>query len=210
MFDWSLAAEVPAGQRLMIAGGLNAANVAAAIARAQPWGVDAVSGIEREPGRKDPIKMREFIAAARAAGAELDGPEPDDDGSRVRLAGRVVSEAGRGRARGAGAQLAGGAEAAGPGGAAGVAPAAGIIGVGMGDPGPTGRFGDFGGRYLPESLVPACQELEAAFRAAWSDGASGPATTPCCGTTPAGPRRSPSAAGSPRSSASGCCSSGRT
>ncbi len=39
----------------------------------------------------------------------------------------------------------------------------------MGDPGPTGRFGDFGGRYVPESLVPACIELEAAFRSAWSD-----------------------------------------
>jgi tryptophan synthase beta chain len=39
----------------------------------------------------------------------------------------------------------------------------------MGDPGPTGRFGEFGGRYLPESLVPACLELESAFRAAWSD-----------------------------------------
>ena len=39
----------------------------------------------------------------------------------------------------------------------------------MGDPGPTGRFGRFGGRYLPESLVPACLELEAAFRVAWSD-----------------------------------------
>jgi tryptophan synthase beta chain len=41
----------------------------------------------------------------------------------------------------------------------------------MGDPGPTGRFGQFGGQYLPESLVPACQELEAAFRAAWSNSA---------------------------------------
>jgi len=41
----------------------------------------------------------------------------------------------------------------------------------MGDPGPSGRFGDFGGRYVPESLVPACIELEAAFRAAWADGA---------------------------------------
>ena len=39
----------------------------------------------------------------------------------------------------------------------------------MGDPGPTGRFGDFGGRYVPESLVPACIELEAAFRDAWVD-----------------------------------------
>jgi len=41
--------------------------------------------------------------------------------------------------------------------------------VEMGDPGPSGRFGEFGGRYLPESLVPACLELERAFRAAWSD-----------------------------------------
>jgi len=36
-------------------------------------------------------------------------------------------------------------------------------------PDPGGRFGEFGGQYLPESLVPACQELEAAFRIAWAD-----------------------------------------
>ena len=39
----------------------------------------------------------------------------------------------------------------------------------MGDPGPRGRFGDVGGRFVPETLVPACQELEAAFREAWAD-----------------------------------------
>jgi tryptophan synthase beta chain len=39
----------------------------------------------------------------------------------------------------------------------------------MGDPGPTGRFGSFGGRFVPESLVPACLELESAFRQAWAD-----------------------------------------
>jgi len=39
----------------------------------------------------------------------------------------------------------------------------------MGDPGPTGRFGRFGGRFVPEALIPACQELEAEFRSAWSD-----------------------------------------
>ena len=39
----------------------------------------------------------------------------------------------------------------------------------MGEPDATGRFGDFGGRFLPESLVPACQELEAAWRSAWAD-----------------------------------------
>ena len=44
-----------------------------------------------------------------------------------------------------------------------------VSGAIMGDPGPTGRFGEFGGRFVPESLVPACLELEEAFRRAWSD-----------------------------------------
>jgi len=39
----------------------------------------------------------------------------------------------------------------------------------MGEPSPDGRFGEFGGRFLPESLVPACMELEQAFRTAWTD-----------------------------------------
>ncbi len=39
----------------------------------------------------------------------------------------------------------------------------------MAEPGPGGRFGEFGGRYVPESLVPACAELEVAFREAWAD-----------------------------------------
>lgn len=39
----------------------------------------------------------------------------------------------------------------------------------MGDPGPSGRFGQFGGRFVPESLIPACMELEGAFRSAWAD-----------------------------------------
>ncbi|MEO5838420.1 MAG: pyridoxal-phosphate dependent enzyme, partial [Acidimicrobiales bacterium] len=39
----------------------------------------------------------------------------------------------------------------------------------MGEPSSTGRFGEFGGRFVPETLVPACVELEAAFREAWAD-----------------------------------------
>ena len=39
----------------------------------------------------------------------------------------------------------------------------------MGDPGSTGRFGEFGGRYIPETLVMACAELDVAFREAWGD-----------------------------------------
>jgi tryptophan synthase beta chain len=39
----------------------------------------------------------------------------------------------------------------------------------MGEPTPEGRFGEFGGRFVPETLMPACLELEAGFRAAWAD-----------------------------------------
>ena len=43
------------------------------------------------------------------------------------------------------------------------------VGAMMGEPDEHGRFGDFGGRYVPEALIPACVELEAAFRGAWGD-----------------------------------------
>jgi len=39
----------------------------------------------------------------------------------------------------------------------------------MGEPSPEGRFGEFGGRFVPETLIPACYDLEAAFRDAWAD-----------------------------------------
>src|SRR3954471_5249246 len=41
----------------------------------------------------------------------------------------------------------------------------------MGEPSDAGRFGRFGGRFVPETLIPACHDLDAAFRAAWSDAA---------------------------------------
>ena len=53
--------------RIIIAGGLDASNVAAAVAAAHPWGVDACSRIESAPGRKDLFKMSEFLEAARKA-----------------------------------------------------------------------------------------------------------------------------------------------
>jgi phosphoribosylanthranilate isomerase len=64
-FDWSLA-RLP-GVKVILAGGLDASNVARAIAVARPWGVDACSRIESAPGRKDRKKMREFLEAAGAA-----------------------------------------------------------------------------------------------------------------------------------------------
>jgi phosphoribosylanthranilate isomerase len=71
VFDWALAGDVPEGQRLMIAGGLNAGNVAAAIARVKPWGVDTTSGVEASPGLKDPMKLKAFVEEARRAEALL-------------------------------------------------------------------------------------------------------------------------------------------
>ncbi|MEC7673629.1 MAG: phosphoribosylanthranilate isomerase, partial [Actinomycetota bacterium] len=78
VFDWSLAEGAPsAGHRVLLAGGLHPGNVADAIARVRPWGVDVATGVESAPGRKDPVKLREFIANARAAGTQL----PDDASS---------------------------------------------------------------------------------------------------------------------------------
>jgi len=64
-FDWRLA--VGAEMRIILAGGLDAANVARAIELAHPWGVDACSRIESAPGKKDHQKMNEFLQAARMA-----------------------------------------------------------------------------------------------------------------------------------------------
>ena len=77
VFDWQLAEGAPRGRRLVLAGGLNAHNVADAIRTVHPWGVDVSSGVESAPGRKDPSKMRAFVQAARTA--EPDTYEPPDD-----------------------------------------------------------------------------------------------------------------------------------
>ncbi|HTV11482.1 MAG TPA: phosphoribosylanthranilate isomerase [Acidimicrobiales bacterium] len=71
LFDWALAGDMPEGQRLVIAGGLNAGNVAAAVMRMKPWGVDVTSGVEASPGLKDPMKLKAFIEAARRAEQQL-------------------------------------------------------------------------------------------------------------------------------------------
>jgi len=64
-FDWSIARSLR--RRILIAGGLDGGNVAAAIQVARPWGVDACSRLESSPGRKDPEKVHAFVHAAKAA-----------------------------------------------------------------------------------------------------------------------------------------------
>jgi phosphoribosylanthranilate isomerase len=51
----------------MLAGSLTPANVAEAIQVVEPWGVDVSSGVEREKGRKDHQKVREFIHIVKSA-----------------------------------------------------------------------------------------------------------------------------------------------
>ncbi|KZX60149.1 N-(5'-phosphoribosyl)anthranilate isomerase [Halioglobus sp. HI00S01] len=64
-FDWDL---IGSGLSLpvVLAGGLNPANVGQAITTVRPFAVDVSGGVEAAPGEKDPVKIREFIAAAQA------------------------------------------------------------------------------------------------------------------------------------------------
>lgn len=61
-FDWSRAAGT--SRKIILAGGLDASNVRAAIETARPWGVDACSRLESAPGKKDHVKMAQFLKAA--------------------------------------------------------------------------------------------------------------------------------------------------
>jgi phosphoribosylanthranilate isomerase len=61
-FDWSLATSVPG--KFILAGGLTPENVREAIEKTNPWAVDASSGVESSPGRKDHARMKLFIKAA--------------------------------------------------------------------------------------------------------------------------------------------------
>lgn len=69
-FDWSrIPRDFP--RPVILAGGLDAANVGDAIRTVRPWAVDLASGVESSPGIKDAARMRAFFAAVHAADAEL-------------------------------------------------------------------------------------------------------------------------------------------
>jgi phosphoribosylanthranilate isomerase len=65
--DWSRAAVIARRGRMILAGGLSAGNIAAAISAVDPWGVDVSSAVESSPGKKDPDLIRQFLQAVHAA-----------------------------------------------------------------------------------------------------------------------------------------------
>jgi phosphoribosylanthranilate isomerase len=81
--DWDRAHDVLAAEagklRIILAGGLTPYNVAEAIHTLRPWGVDVASGVESFAGKKDPIRVHNFIRTARTAFAEIENRFPIPD-----------------------------------------------------------------------------------------------------------------------------------
>lgn len=63
VIDWSIAAAIARQRRIILSGGLSAANVAEAIEAVSPYAIDVSSGVESAPGRKDPARLRALFAA---------------------------------------------------------------------------------------------------------------------------------------------------
>ena len=74
--DWTVAAAIARRRQTILSGGLNASNVADAIARVRPQMVDGSSGVEAAPGRKDDAKLRDFFSAIRTADLTVSSESP--------------------------------------------------------------------------------------------------------------------------------------
>ncbi len=70
-FNWLLAREANEFGKIILAGGLNSENVSKAIEIVQPWGVDVSSGVEIGTGKKDKIKIQQFVQNARNSFEQL-------------------------------------------------------------------------------------------------------------------------------------------
>jgi tryptophan synthase beta subunit len=94
--DWTIAARMAAVRPLVLAGGLTADNIEAAIWAVRPTAIDVSSGVESSPGIKDHVRMRTFFAAAhRAAHRSLPAfgrRDPDHRGYFGSFGGRFVPE----------------------------------------------------------------------------------------------------------------------
>ena len=64
-FDWNIAVRAKEYGKIILSGGLTPENIEDAVRFVQPYGVDVSSGVERSPGRKDPDRVRDFIARAK-------------------------------------------------------------------------------------------------------------------------------------------------
>lgn len=82
--DWGVAQQAARSYKIILAGGLNAENVAAAISQVRPYGVDVASGGESSPGTKDLAQVAEFVREARRADQELRAPVAEAERLRAR------------------------------------------------------------------------------------------------------------------------------
>jgi phosphoribosylanthranilate isomerase len=78
-FDWHIAVKAKDYGRIILSGGLTPDNIEAAVRFVQPYGVDVCSGIEAKPGKKNPDKVRDFIARAKSIPLSYHENVDDDD-----------------------------------------------------------------------------------------------------------------------------------